>query len=106
MDFLVLHNLDGGPYEHERDPETPQILAGGGWLDAEESSSVFLFMEFETPELASQLIVESEREGWPLVQGYNSGENHPIQHTRQVGPAIIAVGVSPNIDLGGWLLGN
>ena len=105
VDFLILRHLyaeRGG--QEGQDPEVPLIFAGGGWLDAEESSSVFLFMEFASPEAASQGMTEME--GWPLVQGYNSGRNHPIQEIRQDGQTVIAVGVAPNIDLDGWLLGN
>ena len=105
MDFLVMRDLDaerGG--EGGQDPEYPKIYAGGGWLDAEESSSVFIFMEFASPEAASQRVAEME--GWPLVQGYNSGKNHPFQEILQEEQTIFATGVAPNIDLGGWLLGN
>ena len=102
MDFLVLRHLDAEG--QGQDPESPRIFAGGGWLDAEDSSSVFIFMEFASPEAASQGMTQME--GRPLVQGYNSSKNQPIQEIRQEEQAIIAVGVAPNIDLGGWLLGN
>lgn len=105
MDFLVLRNLDAEQSSREgQDTEYPKIYAGGGWLDAEESSSVFIFMEFASPEAASQQVAEME--GWPLVQGYNSGKNHPVQEILQEEQTIFVTGVAPNIDLGGWLLGN
>ena len=105
MDFLVVRHLDAGRASQDgQDAESPHIYAGGGWLDTDESSSVFVFLEFANPEAASQGMTEME--GWPLVQGYNSGRDHPIQEIRQDGQTVIAVGVAPNIDLGGWLLGN
>ena len=100
MDFLVLRHLD----PEGQNPENPRIYAGGGWLDAEGSSSVFIFLEFANPEAAGKTMTEMK--GWPLVQGYNSGENHPIQEILQREQTIFATGVAPNIDLGGWLLGN
>ena len=102
MDFLVLRNLDAE--RSGQDTESPRIYAGGGWLDAEESSSVFIFMEFASPEAASQQVAEME--SWPLVQGYNSGRNHPVQEILQEEQTIFATGVAPNVDLDGWLLGN
>ena len=105
MDFLLVRHLEAERDGQEGgDPESPIIYAGGGWLDAEESSSVFNYAEFVGPEAASQFMAEWEE--WPLVQGYNSGKNYPIQEIRQQGQSVIALGVTPNIDLEGWLLGN
>ena len=65
---------------------------------------MFIFLEFASPEAAGETMTEME--GWPLVQGYNSGKDHPIQEISQQEQTIFATGVAPNINLGGWLLGN
>ena len=101
-DFLVVRWLDAE--RAGQDSDFPHIYAGGGWLDAEESSSVFTYVEFASPEVAGEWL--AERKGGTLVQGYNSGKRHPIQDISRDGMAVFAVGVAPNIDLGGWLLGN
>lgn len=105
MDFLVARRLDAeDAAQNGQSSGSPFLYAGGGWLDEDDSSSVFTYTQFASSDDAKQAMKEWEE--WPLVQGYNSGKNHPGQELRQAGSAIIRLGVAPNIDLGGWLLGN
>ena len=105
VDFLVARRSEAeGTSQSGQGSDLPRLGAGGGWLDGEDSSSVFRYIEFVNAEIAGQYVAEAT--SWPLVQGYNSGKNHPVQDIRQEGSAVVAFGVAPNIDLGGWLLGN
>ena len=104
-DFLYLRRVEveDAPRD-DQDSSLPVMYASGGWLDGDHSSSVFIYAEFIGADRAKEAVAEIGQ--WPLVQGYNSGEDQPIQEIRQEGAAVVAFGVAPNIDLGGWLLGN
>ena len=64
------------------------MYAKGGWLDGDDSSSVFIYGEFVSADRAREALAEISQ--WPLVQGYNTGDDQPIQEIRQEGTAIVA----------------
>ena len=82
----------------------PKFFAGAGTLNEGDTSTLYLYYEFDDPAQAEQ--IESQMTGEEELQGYNSGENYPITETRRDGRAVIAQAVVLDIDLGGLLLGN
>ena len=105
VDFLYLRRVEAEDApQGEQDSNLPVMYAKGGWLDGDDSSSVFIYGEFVSADRAREALAEISQ--WPLVQGYNTGDDQPIQEIRQEGTAIVAFGVAPNIDLEGWVLGN
>ena len=101
VDFLVTRRF--GPQAMGQDA-FPHFLAGGGRADAEETSTMFWYMEFADSEEAAQRMERLKDRR--LVQGYNTGEHHPIREITQEGRVVISRGYVHNNDLQGALLGN
>ena len=79
------------------------FAAGAGRMNEGDTSTLHLYWEFANPAQAQQ--AESQITG-QHVNGYNSGENHPVTGVRRDGKLVTAQAVVPDIDVAGLLLGN
>ena len=101
IDFLVAQFLEA---ENSVQGLPGSIFAAGaGRMNDGDTSTLHLYWEFASPAQAQE--AESLMAGQHL-NGYNSGEDHPITDVRRDGTTVTALAVVPDIDVGGLLLGN
>ena len=79
------------------------FAADAGRMNEGDTSTLHLYWEFASPVQAQE--AESLMAGQHL-NGYNSGEDHPITDVRRNGTTVTAQAVVPDIDVGGLLFGN
>ena len=79
------------------------FAADAGRMNEGDTSTLHLYWEFASPVQAQE--AESLMAGQHL-NGYNSGEDHPITEVRRDGKTVTAQAVVPDIDVGGLLFGN
>ena len=79
------------------------FAAGAGRMNEGDTSTLHFYWEFANPVQAKE--AESLMPGQHL-NGYNSGEDHPITDVQRDGKTVTAQAVVPDIDVGGLLFGN
>ena len=79
------------------------FVAGAGKMNEGDTSTLHFYWEFDS--LAQAQEAESLITGQHL-NGYNSGEDHPVTDVRRDGTTVTAQAAVPDIDVGGLLFGN